>query len=72
MKILIVGCNGHVGKEIVKKAATQGMDIRCFDLNPLIIPELDTSSLDIVTGDITDLDAVRSATKGVDLSLIHI
>lgn len=66
MKILIVGCNGHVGKEIAKKAVTQGMDIRCFDLHPLIIPELDTSFLDIVTGDITDLDTVRSATKGVD------
>jgi uncharacterized protein YbjT (DUF2867 family) len=66
VKILIAGCNGHVGKEIVKKAVSQGMDIRCFDLNPLKIPELNTSSLDIVAGDITDLASVQRATKGVD------
>jgi uncharacterized protein YbjT (DUF2867 family) len=66
VKILITGYNGHVGKEIVKKAVSQGMDIRCFDLNPLKIPELNTSSLDIVAGDITDLASVQRATKGVD------
>ena len=66
MKVLIVGCNGHVGQEIVKKAVIRGMDIRCFDLNPLNIPKLDTSSLDCVTGDITDPAAVQSITKGVD------
>jgi uncharacterized protein YbjT (DUF2867 family) len=66
MKILIVGCNGHVGKEIVKKAVSRGMDLRCFDLNPLAIPQLDTSSLDMVTGDITDPAAVLRATAGVD------
>ena len=66
MKVLIAGCNGHVGKELVKKAISRGIDIRCFDLNPLVIPELDISSLDIVTGNITDLDTVQRVTKGVD------
>ena len=50
MSVLIAGSNGHVGKEIIKKAVSRGMDIRCFDLNPLKIPELDTFFLDIVTG----------------------
>lgn len=66
MKVLIVGCNGHVGREIVKKAVSRGMDIRCFDLNPLSIPQLDTSSLDVVTGDITDPAGVNRVTQGVD------
>ncbi len=66
MKVLIVGCNGHVGQEIVKKAVIRKMDIRCFDLNPLNIPQLDTSSLDCVTGDITDPVAAQRITKGVD------
>ena len=66
MKILIVGCNGHVGKEIVKKALSRGMDLRCFDLNPLKMPQLYTSSLDIITGDITDLTTVQRITMGVD------
>ena len=67
MKILIAGCNGHVGKEIVKKAVDRRIDARCFDLNPLDVPDLDTSSLEIVTGDINDLAAVRKVTEGVDV-----
>lgn len=67
MKILIAGCNGHVGKEIVKKAFNRGIDVRCFDLNPLEISGLDTSSLEVITGDITNLETVRKATKGVNV-----
>ena len=48
MKILIAGCNGHVGKEIVKKAVEQHIDARCFDLNTMDVSGLDTSSLEIV------------------------
>ena len=67
MKLLIAGCNGHVGKEIVKKAVGRGIDARCFDLNPMEVSGLDTSSIEIVTGDITDLETVRKATKGIDV-----
>ena len=63
--ILIAGSNGHVGQEIVKKAISKGISARCFDLNPLDIPDIDTSSLDIVAGDITDPQAVSNAVKGV-------
>jgi uncharacterized protein YbjT (DUF2867 family) len=65
--ILIAGCNGHVGKEILKKVVARGIDARCFDLNPLEISDLDTSSLEIVTGDITDLKTVRRVTEGVEV-----
>jgi uncharacterized protein YbjT (DUF2867 family) len=67
VKILIAGCNGHVGKEIVKKAVNRDINARCFDLTPLEIPDLNTSSLEIVTGDITELESVRKATKDVDV-----
>ena len=67
MKVLIAGCNGHVGKEIIKKAVSQDMNIRCFDLHPLEIPDHDTSYLDMVTGDITDLTTVRKVMEGVDV-----
>ena len=67
MKILIAGCNGHVGKEIVREAVKRGIAARCFDLNPLELPGLDTASLEIITGDITDLNAVRKATEGIDV-----
>jgi NADH dehydrogenase len=67
MKILIAGCNGHVGKEIVKKAVEQRIDARCFDLNTMDVSSLDTSSLEIVAGDITDIETVRKATYGIDV-----
>ena len=67
MKVLIAGCNGHVGKEIAKKVVARGLDTRCFDLNPLEVSGLDTSSLEIVTGDITDLETVKRVTKDVDV-----
>jgi len=67
MKILIAGCNGHVGRELVREAVKRGIVARCFDLSPLAVPGLDTSSLEIVTGDITDLDTVRRATRGIDV-----
>ncbi len=67
MKVLIAGCNGHVGKEIAKKVVARGLDVRCFDINPLEVSGLDTSSLEIVTGDITDLETVKRVTKDVDV-----
>lgn len=64
---MIAGCNGHVGREIVKKAVGRSIDVRCFDLNPLEVSGLDTSSIEIVTGDITNLKAVKKATEGIDV-----
>ena len=65
--LLIAGCNGHVGKEIVRKCIARKMATRCFDLKPLDLPGEDTSSLEIITGDITKLDDVRKAVTGVDV-----
>ena len=65
MKVLIAGCNGHVGKEIVRKAVARDMPVRCLDLAPPKIAGVDTSVLDVVTGDITDLDTVKKATRDI-------
>jgi uncharacterized protein YbjT (DUF2867 family) len=65
MKILIAGCNGHVGREIVRKAVERNLQVRCFDLTPPKIAGVDASALDVVTGDITDLDTVKKATRDI-------
>jgi uncharacterized protein YbjT (DUF2867 family) len=65
MKVLIAGCNGHVGREIVRKAVERKMQVRCFDLVPLMIAGVDTAALEVVTGDITDLDTVKKATRDI-------
>ena len=65
--LLIAGCNGHVGKEIVRKCIARKIPARCFDIKPLELPGEDTSALEIVAGDVTKLDDVRKAAKGVDV-----
>jgi uncharacterized protein YbjT (DUF2867 family) len=65
VKILVAGCNGHVGREIVRKAVERNMQVRCFDLAPPKIAGVDSSALDVVTGDITDPATVRQATRGI-------
>jgi uncharacterized protein YbjT (DUF2867 family) len=65
--LLIAGCNGHVGKEIVRKCIARKIPARCFDVKPLELPGIDTSALEIMTGDVTKLDDVRKAVKGVDV-----
>ena len=65
--LLIAGCNGHVGKEIVRKCIARKIPARCFDIKPLELPGEDTSALEIVTGDVTKLDDVRKAVKGADV-----
>lgn len=65
--LLIAGCNGHVGKEIVRKCIARKIPVRCFDVKPLELPGIDTSALEIVIGDVTRLDDVRKAVKGIDV-----
>ena len=65
--LLIAGCNGHVGKEIVRKCIARKMLARCFDLKPLELQGEDTSGLEIITGDVTKLDDVRKAVTGADV-----
>ncbi len=64
--ILIAGANGHVGREIVKKACARKMPVRCFDLAPPDLKGLDAAAVEIATGDITSPEAVQAAVKGID------
>ena len=67
--ILITGANGHVGKEIVKKSIERGLATRCLDLHHLDIDQEDTPKVEIIKGDITNLNTAREAVKGVDTVL---
>jgi len=64
--ILIAGCNGHVGRALVARAAARKIQARCFDIAACDTAGLDTSCLEAVTGDITDAAAVEKAVQGVD------
>ena len=59
--ILIAGCNGHVGRELLKKASAPRLPVRCFDLAPPDLTGLDASAVEVATGDITSPEVVQAA-----------
>lgn len=64
--ILLAGANGHVGRDILKKANSRGLKVRCFDLAAPDETGLDASLVEAATGDITRPEDVRAAVAGVD------
>ncbi len=74
--VLITGGAGFVGSHLADALLAQGHDVRIFDsLSPQVHPQgrpdyLD-SSLELVTGDMRDLDAVSRALRGVD-TVVHL
>ena len=63
MTILVTGATGRVGRQVVQQLVTRGADVRVLVRDP---SKADfPSSVEIVKGDLLDIDALRSAFKGV-------
>ncbi len=75
-QVLITGGAGFVGSHLADALLAQGHDVRIFDsLSPQVHPQgrpdyLD-SSVELVVGDMRDLDAVSRALRGVD-TVVHL
>jgi len=66
---LVTGCNGFVGSALTKSLLKKGVRVRGFDIRE---PKIDFGeNFDFFIGDITKLEQVRSAMKGVD-SVFHV
>ncbi len=63
-RILVTGGSGFVGANLVTELLDRGYAVRSFDRVPSPLP--DHAGLEVVTGDICDLDSVTSAVAGVD------
>jgi dihydroflavonol-4-reductase len=78
MKVLVTGANGFVGQALTQKltALRDGLEhiagvdrpqlIRVLTRHPLGLP-LQSKNLDVTLGDITNLDDVISASRGIDV-----
>jgi len=64
-RVLVTGAAGAIGRPVCAELRAGGHAVRAFDLQPT--PDVD----DAVVGDITDRDAVSSATLGMD-AVIHL
>ncbi len=64
MRILVLGAAGRTGREVLAQALRHGHDVRAFvHVTPV---EEAHAQLEVVRGDVRDLDAMRSAVAGVE------
>lgn len=74
-KVLVTGAGGFIGSHLTERLIDLGADVKCFvrynsrnDWGLLeIIPQEKLDSLEIVSGDLKDFDAVKGAAKDVDV-----
>ena len=70
--VLITGGAGSVGRQLVEMLSEASRPVRIFDLPMMDFSGLEgRNGIEIVRGDITDADGVRSAVEGVD-SVLHL
>lgn len=69
MKIAVFGATGGTGKQIVKQALEQGFEVKAFVRDPAKIT-VTNPKLEIVKGNILNVQTVEQAVSGVDACLL--
>ena|SRR5690606_5175931 len=60
-KVLVTGATGFIGRALTRKLLDRGERVRVLVRDPAKLAGLEVD--DVVTGDITDLEAVERATR---------
>ena len=63
MTILVTGATGNVGRQVIQQLTQRGAKVRVLVRNPAAADLPD--GVDVVQGDLLDVDALRSAFQGV-------
>lgn len=63
MTILVTGATGNVGRQVIQQLTRRGAKVRALVRNPAAADLPD--GVDVVQGDLLDVDALRSAFQGV-------
>ncbi len=66
MKILVTGATGFIGSAVVRELVARKKSVRCLVRKDSDRSNLKELKVEYVDGDVTDIDSVRRALKGVD------
>ncbi len=65
MKIVVFGSTGKTGREVVYQALERGYTVTAYARNPKK-PDITHPNLNVVSGELSDRDAIKAAIHGAD------
>jgi dihydroflavonol-4-reductase len=71
LKVLVTGASGFLGSWLTRGLADAGLDVRILCRPSSDLSDIEGVKFETAHGDVTDLESVRKATKGVD-SVFHL
>ena len=69
MRVFLTGGTGFIGGNVARKLRERGDDVVALVRSPSKAGELNDLGCEIVAGDLTDLDAIRSGLDGADAAI---
>ena len=70
MKILLTGATGFLGRHIVKKLTSEGVEVRALVRKTSSISHLQNEKIKFIQGNLRDRESIQKAIKGVD-AVVH-
>ena len=68
MRVLATGSTGYIGGRLVPRLVERGYEVRCLVRDPSRLAGRGWQSVDVVSGDLVDRDAVATALAGIDVA----
>ena len=72
MKVLVFGASGGTGRELLKQALDNGLEVTAFVRDAAKVEDIQHPNLAVVTGNVLNMGDVRRAVAGHDAVLFSV